>query len=78
METKVFPNTANDRLTVKVDIPKSSKRMEVIIYDQMGSTVSRKTINAVEELSIDISTLQPGFYTIGLNVDYKFKSIPFV
>ena len=78
MEAKVFPNPANDRLTVTVDIPKNSKRMEVIIYDQMGSTVSRKILNAVEELSIDISTLQPGFYTIGLNVDNKFKSIPFV
>ncbi len=63
-EAKVYPSPANDY--IKIDFPlEQIESYTVRIYDALGKVVQKSRSNQrIEEITIDISSLPTGTYTV--------------
>ncbi len=68
---KMFPNPANNELTIDLT---SSEKSSVNIYNSNGKLVYAATSNGNELLSLDISDLNSGVYTVEVINEQKFNT----
>jgi hypothetical protein len=61
----VYPNPANERITLRGALPEGS--VLVIVQDALGRTVLTNTTTLGQQADLDISTLNTGVYTVRLN-----------
>lgn len=63
----IFPNPANDKLTISVVIPDNFKKINLFFTDLTGRTIIvRELISNAREQEIDISFLSAGSYQVSL------------
>lgn len=64
-EGVVFPNPANDKITI---LYKTDKNFEAVIFDVLGRNVLqlKTNFNTNNEFDIDVSNLRPGLYFVSL------------
>ncbi len=69
---KVYPNPADDRITVELEESLYSEDCQVNIIDLYGRTLISKTINSTE--TIDVSMLKTGIYFVVLKTNTNILS----
>lgn len=65
-EVKVFPNPANDILSVRIDEYQEANDYSVNLFDILGNSIVKEFIEN-EITTIDISTLAVGIYTLTIS-----------
>mgnify|MGYP003596492454 CR=1 FL=1 len=68
----VFPNPANDQLTLDFNATEPNSKGAYTIYGLLGNIVARKELNGItgpQKETVDISSLSQGIYTIQLNIN---------
>lgn len=61
---RVFPNPAQDQITIEWD--QSIHSGELIVYNQIGKVLSRFSIGEANHLRLETSTLESGLYVVKL------------
>jgi len=77
-QLRLFPNPANDFVTVDYRIDKAFNQGEMRISNQLGQVLMRKPIRKEQDQVIVRHGLEPGFYLLELNIDgisYRSSSI---
>lgn len=65
-EVKVFPNPANDILSVRIDEYQEATDYSVNLFDILGNSIVKEFIEN-EITTIDISTFAVGIYTLTIS-----------
>lgn len=76
-----FPNPTEDFLNVSGDVFVDSKYINLDIYNSNGALISQNTqfnFGQKLNLTIDISHLNRGHYTIKLEIDNEYKAVSFI
>jgi hypothetical protein len=77
-DVKVYPNPANDMLHVELKDNTSSPEV-IFVVDMVGRIVFNQTVSGnIENISIDISHLQSGMYTLVVYGKTEKQNIRFV
>lgn len=73
-EVFVFPNPANDKLTIGYKNPNASGAIEEVeVYDVIGDRVlSKQQITSGQPVSIDVSSLNTGIYFLRIKTEIGF------
>ncbi len=63
----IFPNPANEKITVSFIFPKSEKKINLILQDLAGKIIASKQLSTdLKEQELDISFLNSGSYQVSL------------
>ena len=78
----IYPNPASDKLNILLHSERSTKPLDIQIYDQTGRLILSKSYSDKDTLnlvySIDISELKVGIYHIVIANGHKSTSKTFV
>lgn len=72
-EFKVFPNPANETITVGIPDAQNTDQCEILIFDLNGKLQLRQIVTK-NVLILDISQFKAGFYTISWTKNGKIQS----
>jgi hypothetical protein len=80
LSLQIFPNPVNDHLFVKLNNGEFFDDLKIIIFDQMGRTLTRETIHSFQnnQYEVDFSSYGKGMYTVHFvvnNESYSFTVI---
>lgn len=82
---KIFPNPAGNDITIKGNFKSKANALRIVIYDLLGRKIYQNPINIIHynnngsfEISLDISALSEGIYTIRLQTDEQNASTRFI
>ncbi|MFZ4477908.1 MAG: T9SS type A sorting domain-containing protein, partial [Saprospiraceae bacterium] len=70
---EVFPNPANETITIDIPDAQNTDQSEILIFDMNGKLQLRQIVTK-NALILDISQFQSGFYTISWAKDGKIQS----
>ncbi len=78
-DIKIYPNPANDNISVQIDSP-AADPVHLVVFDNQGRKV--KTLathfDGFSPINIDISSLQQGYYLLSLQSTHFITVKPFV
>lgn len=72
----VYPNPADEILTVDLDIPFEMDNLELHVYDVAGRIVLWNTVNGTQkqQIKLNVGALNPGMYFVSLNNGNHIKT----
>jgi hypothetical protein len=78
-EVQLFPNPAQDMLTIRINAP-TDGTIELFVIDQLGRTVMTRVNleNNGDLTTLDVRALSPGVYSLHVLVGDQRSSTPFV
>jgi hypothetical protein len=73
-EVSIYPNPANNNLTISYQLPQTSAKAEIALYDLSGKKIISYICNTLaRNLELDISELSAGSYIAAIVVDGKIR-----
>lgn len=73
-ELVLYPNPAGDHVNVKITNRRKGRRGALRIFNSVGATVYNSEVELVEgvnEIPIDLRSIKPGVYTLGIDGETK-------